>query len=71
MDRIGGNMCYDYCRIRKDLYSLGIPLEGVNGKIVYVKEQDNDMRYKWDEEDTFYILYKGTWYKAYSIDFDF
>ena len=57
------------CQIRRDLKGYCIPFAEDNGGVSDFKRK---YQYKWtDDNEGFYIKYRNTWRKAYSIDFNF
>jgi len=66
----------EYCVIRKDLQKegLGVPLQDATGKFdryIYISGKAK-RQYRWlGDTEGFQVKYRGQWYHAYSIDFDF
>jgi len=58
-------------KIRKDLLKdgLAVPIS-IGDKTKYLRGK-NGYNYRWISEDDFQICYRGKWWDAYSIDFDF
>jgi hypothetical protein len=57
------------CKMRSDIYESGYGISINDGQQVYYG--DEELEYKWDEDENFFVLLDGEFQPAESIDFEF
>ena len=64
-------MAKQYCTIRKDLESQHLSVTIGDDTVQSFVTGNEELEYRWIDDDTFQVKYKGKWVNANSIDFEF